>query len=99
MHVVVNHLPIRPDADWSEIAAKFDAFAAGLRPQFPSVHSALVTRAGPAEAIVIVIYHDKETMDHVSSKVAAPWFAENIRPYLAAPVARSTSEVIAGFVG
>ena len=26
MHAIVNHLQIRPDAEWSELAGKFDAF-------------------------------------------------------------------------
>jgi hypothetical protein len=38
-------------------------------------------------------------MKHVSSNVAAPWFADNIRPYLSGPVSRSAAAVIAGFVG
>jgi hypothetical protein len=28
MHVVINRLPIRPDADWVELARKFDEFDA-----------------------------------------------------------------------
>ena len=38
----------------------------------------------------------RATAEHVSANVAAPWFAENIRPYLAGPAQRSVGEVIAG---
>ncbi len=97
MHAVVNHLPIRPDADWSDIAAKFAAFADGVRRDFPKMKTAVLMKAGTGEAIFIGVYEDRETAEHVSSNVAAPWFAQNIRPYLGGPAARSAGEVIAGF--
>jgi hypothetical protein len=99
MHAVVNHLPIKPDADWAEMAAKFEAFAAGVRKDHPRLLTALLTKVSDAEAIFIGLYDDEETMKHVSSNVAAPWFADNIRPYLSGPVSRSAAAVIAGFVG
>lgn len=97
MHFVVNHLPIRADADWAEMARRFGDFAAGLKVSRPGVTSALLLRAGEEEAIVIVGYADLATLKDVSSNVAAPWFAENIRPYLSGPAARSVGEVLAGF--
>jgi hypothetical protein len=97
MHSVVNHLPIKADANWAEMAAKFDTFAAGIRRTFPKIRAAQLLKVSDAEAIAIVLYEDLATMRRVSSDVAAPWFAENIRPYLAAPVSRSVGEMIAGF--
>jgi hypothetical protein len=98
MHAVVNHLPIRPDADWDAIAAKFSAFAESTARSFPQLKTAVLTRAGESEAIFIGVYADRETAEHVSSQVAAPWFAENIRQYLAGPANRSSGPVIAGLV-
>lgn len=97
MHAVVNHLPIRPDADWADIASKFDAFAAGVKRDFPQMKTAVLLKVSETEAIFVGVYADIETMKHVSSNVAAPWFAENIRPYLAGPAVRSAGEVIGGF--
>jgi len=97
MHAVVNHLPIRPDADWPDITRKFAAFAEGVKRDFPAMKSGVLMRAGENEAIFIGVYDDTATAEHVSSKVAAPWFGENIRPYLAGPADRSSGEVIAGF--
>lgn len=98
MHAVVNHLPIRPDADWDDIAAKFDAFAKDVRKRFPAMNTAVLAKASQTEAIFIGIYDDPQTMQEVSSNVAAPWFAENIRPYLAGQANRSSGLVIAGSV-
>jgi hypothetical protein len=97
MHTVVNHLPIKPEADWAEMASKFDAFVGEVRAAFPTIRTAQLLKASDAEAIVVITYEDEPTMRHVSSSVAAPWFAEHIRPYLSAPVNRSVGEMIAGF--
>lgn len=98
MHAVVNHLPIKPDADWAEIAAKFDAFARDVRARHAAMNTAVLTKVSDTEAIFIGIYDDPQTMQEVSSNVAAPWFAENIRPYLAGQANRSSGVVIAGSV-
>jgi hypothetical protein len=98
MHAVINHLPIKADADWGDIAAKFDAFARDVRARFPAMNTAVLTKASETEAIFIGIYDDPQTMQEVSSNVAAPWFAENIRPYLAGQANRSSGIVIAGSV-
>lgn len=96
MHVVVNHIPIRPDADWTDIAARFAAFAARVKPEHPGMRTALLTRASDTEAIFVGIYSDPTTMQRVSSEIAAPWFAENIRQFMSGPAVRSVGEVIAG---
>ena len=97
MYAVVNHLPVRPDADWADIAAKFQAFADGVAANFPQMRTAALTRVSDSEMIFVGVYADQATADHVSSNVAAPWFAENIRKYLAGPANRSAGTVIAGF--
>jgi hypothetical protein len=97
MHAVVNHLPIRPDADWGEITAKAGSFFTGTKAAYPKLRSAVLIRVGAGEAIFVGVYDDRSTMEYVSSEVAGPWFAEHIRPYLSGPVARSTGEVVAGF--
>lgn len=97
MHAVVNHLPVRPDADWTALAAKADSFFTRTRAAYPKLRSAILVRVGEGEAIFVGVYDDRATMEHVSSEVAAPWFAEHVRPLLSAPVARSAGAVLAGF--
>jgi hypothetical protein len=97
MHAVVNHLPIRPDADWAEIAAKADTFFTATRAAHPKLRSAMLIRVSHGEAIFVGVYDDRSTMEHVSREIAAPWFAENIRPHLSGPVVRSAGEIVAGF--
>jgi quinol monooxygenase YgiN len=99
MHIVVNHLPIKPDADWNDIASKFEKFAKETRATYTQMKVAMLSKASEGEAIFVGIYADMETLDHVSKNVAAPWFAENIRQYLAGPAARTVANGIAGSVG
>ena len=96
MYAVVNHLPIRPGANWNELAAKFGAFEAATRQAHPDLLSANVIRASDTEAILVIVYRDRQSLDEISKSVAAPWFAENVRPYLSGPVSRSVGEIIAG---
>ncbi len=96
MYAVVNHLPIREGADWADIAAKFAGFEREMRKAHPELRSVVVVKASDAEAILFALYQDRESMERLSRTVAAPWFAEHIRPFLSGPVSRSTGEVIAG---
>jgi hypothetical protein len=96
MHAVVNHLPIKEGADWSEMAAKFDKLATEMRAAHPEFKSVTVVKVDEQEAILVVTYADRESLDRLSKDVAAPWFAANIRPYLAGPVSRSVGEVVSG---
>jgi hypothetical protein len=98
MHTVVNHLPIKPDADWQRIAELFGAFADGVKAKYPGMVVALLHKASDAEAVFVGVYSDPETMQDVSANVAGPWFAENIRPYLAGPANRTACVSIAGWV-
>lgn len=34
------------------------------------------------ESIALSFFETQEALDDVSSKIAGPWFAENVRPYL-----------------
>jgi hypothetical protein len=97
MHAVVNHLPIRPDADWSEIVRRFEGLAAVLLPGQPEVLGLQVVRAGPEEAILVITFTDAAALADFSSNTAVPWFTEQIRPFLAGPADRKTGEVVFSF--
>jgi len=96
MHAIVNHLPMRDGADWADIAAKFDRFASEMRAAHPEFKSAIALKVDEHESILVVTYTDRESLDRLSKEVAGPWFAQNIRPYLAGPVSRSVGEIVAG---
>jgi len=89
VHAVVNHLPIKDGADRRELAAKFAAFELATRQGYPELASASLIRVRDNDAVPCIVYRDRQS-------VAAPWFAENVRPYLAGPVSRSVGEIIAG---
>ncbi len=55
---------------------------------------AKVVRVSDLEVVLLAFYSNREALDDVSSKIAGPWFAENVRPYLACPVSRNVGEVI-----
>ncbi len=94
MHAVINRLPIKPETDWSALADKIDAFNASIT--HPAFRGLSLIRSGTDEGIVLVLFETREALDEVSSKIAGPWFAENMRPHLAAPVSRSVGAVVAG---
>ena len=93
MHAVINHVPLNPDTDWTALAAKFDAFNAGIH--HPDYRGACIVRSDN-EAILLVLFSTRTALEEVSRNIAAPWFAENVRPLLAGPVSRSVGEIVAG---
>jgi hypothetical protein len=96
MHAIINRLPIRPDADWTKLAGKieeFDKSASSISGEFKGV---TLLRASPEEAILFVRFSSREGLDQFSRDVAAPWFAENVRPFLSGAVSRTVCEVVAG---
>jgi hypothetical protein len=94
MHAVVNHLPIKPDTDWTAFAQKVDAFEAMV--DHPDFRGLSMIRVGDDAAILLVLFASRAALDDVSRNIAAPWFAENVRPYLSGPVNRSVGEIVAG---
>jgi hypothetical protein len=94
MHAVVNHLPIKPGTDWGALAKKIDAFNAGIG--HPDFRGLSLIRTGDNEAILLVLCASLPALDQLSRDVAAPWFAENMRPHLSGPVNRSVGEIVAG---
>src|SRR5262245_37945668 len=94
MYAVINQLTLKPDTDWPALTDKVDRFAASISdPHYVGVG---LIRTGDNEAVVLVLFADRTRLDEISRAVAAPWFAENVRQYLAAPAARSIGEVVAG---
>jgi len=98
MHTLVNHLTIKPDSDWAEIARRFDSMGEMARNGHPDVLQAQLVRTGPDAAVMVASFTDEEAMKTFSSTVAGPWFGENLREYLAGPADRRTGEMLAGFV-
>jgi hypothetical protein len=94
MHAVVNHLPIKPETDWTALAGKVGALNASI--SHPDFRGLSLIRAGDDEAIVLVLFANRAALDQISRDVAGPWFAEHIRPNLSGPVSRSVGEVVAG---
>ncbi len=94
MHAVINHLPIKPDADWATLNGKIAAFNASI--EHPDYRGLSLIRAGENEAIILALFTTRPALEEISHEIAAPWFAENMRPYLAGPVSRSVGEVVAG---
>ncbi|MBZ9775021.1 hypothetical protein [Mesorhizobium sp. CO1-1-8] len=97
MHAVVNHLQIRPDADWTALSAKVDAFNNFIG--HPDFRGCNMIRASDQEAILVILFRTRDALDDVSRNDAGPWFAENVRPFLAGPVSRAAGEIVAGAMG
>ena len=97
MHAVINHLPLHNDIDWAELARTLESFEAMLRTQYTAFRGCTLIRAS-GDAGILVDPEDVELLQDlvVSKNVAAPWFAEHVRPLLAGAVSRSVGEVVAG---
>ena len=96
MHVIITRLPLKPDADWDELARKvaaFDGIASAASASFKGVS---LIRSGPEEAVLFVQFDGRDELDRVSREVAGPWFADNLRSFLAGAVNRTVGEVVAG---
>lgn len=93
MHAVVNKLTLAKPID-DALLAKLNAFNQGLRNE-PEIFDSMLVSVSDTEAIAIALFHTREGMERFSREVAAPWFAENVRPYLGGPVSRVTGEVVA----
>jgi hypothetical protein len=94
VHVIINHLPIKPGTDWAALAGKVGAFNTSI--SHPDFRGLSLIRAGDNEAIVLVLFASRAALDQISRDVAAPWFGEHIRPHLSGPVSRSVGEAVAG---
>ena len=73
-----------------------EAFEAELRGQHPGFRGCNLIRAGDDAGILVVTFDTRAELDYISKHVAAPWFAEHVRPLLAGAVSRSVGEVVAG---
>jgi len=96
MHAVINHLPLLKTTDWAALSRTIDTFEATLRTQYPAFRGCTLIRAGDDTGTLVVTFDTREALDDISKNVAAPWFAEHVRPLLAGAVSRSVGEVIAG---
>jgi hypothetical protein len=96
MHVIVNHLPVRPDADWAELSRKIDEFEKLAVQKSDAFRGISLARTDKGEGLILVFFAVRAELDRISAEIAGPWFAENIRPYLNGAPSRSVGEVLAG---
>ena len=96
MHAVINHLPLQKTTDWAALSQLVNSFEAMLHAQYPAFRGCTLIRAGEDAGILVVTFDTREALDDISRNVAAPWFAEHVRPQLAGAVSRSVGEVVAG---
>jgi hypothetical protein len=96
MHAVINHLPLHKTVDWPALARLVQGFEEKVRAEHAGFRGLSLIRVGDDHAVLMVAFDTREALDEISKNVAAPWFAEHVRPLLAATVSRSVGEVIAG---
>jgi len=94
MFAVLNHLEVRPGTDWQDLGKRFDGLCAAV--DDPDLIDASIVQVDDLHGFILVRYSSREAMENVSRAVAAPWFAENLRPHLAAPASRSVGRIVGG---
>jgi hypothetical protein len=93
MHAVVNKLTLAKPLDEALIQKVESDLVPRMRAQ-KGFSGMQIVRVTDAEAILLVFFETREALDELSRSVAAPWFADNVRPYLGGPVQRSVGEVV-----
>ena len=96
MHIIITRLPLKPDCDWGEIARKIETVGELGRANSAEFRGVSLVRGSPEEAILLVQFDGRDELDRFSREVAGPWFAENMRQYLAGPVNRTVGEIVTG---
>jgi hypothetical protein len=96
MHAVINRLPLQKAIDWAALARMIETFEEVLQVQYPGFRGCTLIQTGDDAGTLVVTFDIREALDSISKNVAAPWFAEHVRPLLAGAVSRSVGEVIAG---
>jgi len=94
MHAIVNTLKLARPLDDQILRKVKEEFFPRAREANAGFLGAKLVRVSELEVVVLAFYANREVLDEVSSKIAGPWFAENVRPYLAGPVSRSVGEVV-----
>ncbi len=96
MHIVVNHFTLQESVNWSALEEKVDQFQAHMASERSDFRGVSLARVNDAKAIFLVLFDSREALDDISKHLAAPWFAEHVRPYLDGPVDRQVGEIVAG---
>lgn len=92
MHAVVNKMILSRQLDDELLRQLEDELAPRMRAE-AGFAGAKIVRVSDTEAIFLVYFTTREELERISRDVAAPWFAERVRPYLGGPVQRSVGEV------
>jgi len=94
MHAIVNTLKLARPLDAPLLRKIKEEFFPHVREANAGFLGAKIVQVSELEVVLLAFYANREVLDEVSSKIAGPWFAENVRPYLAGPVTRSVGEVV-----
>jgi hypothetical protein len=95
MYAIVNKLTLAKPLDAALLERVENEMFPLARARNPGFLDAHVVRVSDTEVILLAYYATMEALDDVSKNVAGPWFAENVRSYLAGPVDRKVGEVVA----
>jgi hypothetical protein len=94
MHALVNKLTLGKPID-SALLQKIEHGLGPLMSGKPGFVEMRLIEVSDTEAIIVAVYTTREALDELSRDVAAPWFAEHVRPYLGGPAQRSVGKVVA----
>ncbi len=96
MHIVVNRFKLQENANWSALQTQVNDFHRKVSAERAEFKGVSLVRVSDSEAIFLVLFDNLESLNDISRNIAAPLFAEHIRPYLTGPVEPQVGEIIAG---
>jgi len=94
MHAVVNKLTLGKPIDAALIRLIDEVFAPPMR-QAEGFLDLKLVQVSDTEAYLVVLFATHDALVEHSRNIAAPLFAEHVRPYLGGAVQRSVGEVVA----
>lgn len=92
-HAVINRLKLSKPFDADLLASISSELRPALadRDGFVGLH---IVQVAELEVVLVVLFSSKQALDEISSAVAGPWFAKNVRPYLDGPVNREVGAIL-----
>lgn len=94
MHVIVNKLTLARPFE-PELLRRVETELFARAAEHPGFVDGSVVAVGATEVVLVIRFTTREALDDVSKNVAGPWFAANVRAYLAGPAERLVGEVVA----
>jgi hypothetical protein len=96
MDIVVNSFTLKDDVNWSTLKSDVNRLQKRLAEERSDFNGVSLVRIDDTHAMLVVLFKNRRALEDISNNIAAPWFAEHVRPNLVGQVSRQVGEIVAG---